>query len=55
MAPFIGPSMTQGAVRPSARGKEGHGHPVAVWHAGEPLPPKCPELNPVENVWQFNP
>ena len=18
-----------------------------------PLPPKCPELNPVENVWQF--
>jgi transposase len=18
-----------------------------------PLPPKCPELNPVENIWQF--
>jgi transposase len=18
-----------------------------------PLPPKCPELNPIENVWQF--
>jgi transposase len=36
----------------------------AGWHASTaldvpanitllPLPPKCPELNPVENVWQF--
>ncbi len=36
----------------------------AGWHASAalavpanitllPLPPKCPELNPVENVWQF--
>ena len=36
----------------------------AGWHVSErllvpsnitivPLPPKCPELNPVENVWQF--
>ena len=36
----------------------------AGWHISErlavpsnitivPLPPKCPELNPVENVWQF--
>ncbi len=36
----------------------------AGWHASGtldvpenitllPLPPKCPELNPVENVWQF--
>ena len=36
----------------------------AVWHGSAelvvppnitlmPLPPRCPELNPVENVWQF--
>jgi transposase len=29
----------------------------AGWHLSHqrvvPLPPKCPELNPVENVWQF--
>lgn len=36
----------------------------AGWHTSQtlavpatitllPLPPKCPELNPVENVWQF--
>jgi len=36
----------------------------AAWHLSNdliippnitilPLPPKCPELNPVENVWQF--
>ena len=36
----------------------------AGWHVSQhlvvppnvtimPLPPKCPELNPVENIWQF--
>lgn len=36
----------------------------AAWHLSQdlvvpenitlvPLPPKCPELNPVENIWQF--
>ena len=44
-------------------------HPVVLldqagWHGSDelvvpenitlmPLPPRCPELNPVENVWQF--
>ncbi len=26
---------------------------AALWNSIVALPPKCPELNPVENIWQF--
>ena len=28
-------------------------HDRVVGQAGPPLPPRAPELNPVENIWQF--
>ena len=41
----------------SAQVEPGH-HAVVLldqagWHISEPLPSKAPELNPVENLWQF--
>ena len=58
--------MTAGERDPAVRRNGPGAHPEGPAPAGPddklsvppnitlvPLPPKCPELNPIENVWQF--
>ena len=52
----IGRRSARRARRASARSGGWHGSRALVVPTNitfMPLPPKCPELNPVENVWQF--